>query len=195
MAVAPGVFVPRPRSEALVAEAVALAPAGAVVVDLCCGSGAIGLAVVSRVDGAELHAADLDPAALDCARRNLTGIGEVYPGDLFAALPPSLRGRTDLIVANAPYVPTAELPLLPREARDHEPSHALDGGRDGLAVHRRIAPEARSWLAPAGHLLTETTPAQASAAAALFTDHGLLPQIHEDEDLEVAVVVASQPAI
>ena len=75
IAVGPGVFVPRRRTEVLVAEAVALARPGAVVVDLCCGSGAVGVAVASAVPGIELHAADVDPAAVACARANLAGLG------------------------------------------------------------------------------------------------------------------------
>src|SRR5215213_6510903 len=94
IAVAPGVFVPRRRTEVLVEEAVALSRPGAVVVDLCCGSGALGVAVATAVDGVELSAADVDPAAVACARANVARVdGRAYEGDLFEALPGSLRGR------------------------------------------------------------------------------------------------------
>src|SRR5688500_11534193 len=135
IAVDPGVFVPRRRTEVLVREAVSLAPPGAVVVDLCCGSGALGVALASTVGGVELHAADLDPAAVSCARRNVGAVGgRVHAGDLFDALPSGLRGRVDLLLANVPYVPSAGIGSMPREAREHEPRRALDGGADGLDV-------------------------------------------------------------
>src|SRR5688500_4899029 len=101
IAVDPGVFVPRRRSEVLVREASSRARPGAVVVDLCCGSGALGVALGSVVPGIELHAADLDPAAVACAERNVGSVGgRVHAGDLFDALPPGLRGRVDVMLAN-----------------------------------------------------------------------------------------------
>ncbi len=142
--VVPGVFVPRRRTEFLVREAVALISAGAVVVDLCCGSGAVGAAVAACCDQAELHAVDVDPTAIGCARRNL-GSHHVYEGDLYEPLPARLRGRVDVLIANAPYVPTGEIRLMPPEARLHEPMVALDGGADGLDVGRRVASYGDGW--------------------------------------------------
>src|SRR5215471_8693328 len=92
-AVEPGVFVPRRRTEFLVHEAARLARPGAVVVDLCCGTGALGAALAASVERAEVHAVDVDPAAVRCARRNVPGT--VHQGDLFEPLPPTLRGRVD----------------------------------------------------------------------------------------------------
>ncbi|NEB61469.1 putative protein N(5)-glutamine methyltransferase, partial [Streptomyces diastaticus] len=98
IAVAPGVFVPRRRTEFLVSEALAHAPHAGVVVDLCCGSGAVGLALAAALDRPEVHAADVDPAAVRCARGNLADVGgRVYAGDLFDALPDALRGRVDIL--------------------------------------------------------------------------------------------------
>ncbi len=165
VAVAAGVFVPRRRTELLAREAVALAPPEPVVVDLCCGSGAIALVLARRLTAATVHAADLDEASVACARGNLRGLGTVWQGDLFAALPVDLRGRVDVLAVNAPYVPTAAIALMPREARTYEPRGALDGGPDGLALHRRVAAEASAWLAPAGHLLLECSAAQAPLTA------------------------------
>src|SRR5580704_3958971 len=142
IAVAPGVFVPRRRTEFLVRQAVALARPGAVIVDLCCGAGAIGAALAAAVQGAEVHAADIDPAAVRCARQNLRG-GRVYQGDLYAPLPAGLRGRVAILA----YVPSEEIGFLPPEARAHEPRAALDGGADGLGVLRRVAAGAAGWLA------------------------------------------------
>jgi release factor glutamine methyltransferase len=186
------VFVPRPRSELLVAEARSAAPARAVVADLCCGSGAISAFLHDRVPGARIHAADLDPIAVACARENLAGIGSIHPGDLYDALPGSLRGRVDLIVANAPYVPSAELATLPRDARDHEPRAALDGGCDGLDVHRRLAAGAWEWLAPSGTQLLEVAHGQVPAAVAAVTDAGMAPRVVRSEGLDVAVVAGSR---
>ena len=122
-----------------------------------------------RPSGAvELVAADLDPAAVRAARRNLEPLGaRVVEGDLFDALPRDLLGRVDVLAVNAPYVPTDEIAMMPPEARDHEARVALDGGGDGLDVHRRVAASAREWLAPGGHLLIETSRRQAPTTAAL----------------------------
>jgi release factor glutamine methyltransferase len=139
IAVDPGVFVPRRRTEFLVHQAVALG--GSVVVDLCCGTAAVGAAIAAALGPVELHAVEIDPAALPCARRNVTR-GHVYEGDLFTPLPDALRGRVDLLVANAPYVPTDAIGTMPPEARDHEARVALDGGADGLDVQRRVVAEA-----------------------------------------------------
>jgi release factor glutamine methyltransferase len=195
----PGVFVPRRRTEWLVRQAAAAAPTGgAVLVDLCCGSGAVGAAVAAALAAAgcpvELHAADLDPAAVACARRNLAGTGgRVYQGELYRPLPARLRGRVDLLVANVPYVPTGEIGLLPAEARLHEPRLALDGGPDGLAVLRRLAAGAARWLAPGGHLLVETSQRQAPAATGAVAAGGLVPRLSRCEQLDATVVIGTRP--
>lgn len=193
IAVDPGVFVPRRRTEFLVGEAVALARPGAVVVDLCCGTGALGVAVATALDRVELHAADVEPAAVRCARRNVGALGgQVHEGDLYDALPPALRGRIDVLLANAPYVPTGEIGLLPAEAREHEPLVALDGGADGLDVQRRVAAGAAEWLAPGGHLLIETSERQAPHAAGLFADGGLVPRILRCDERYATVVTGTR---
>ncbi|MCZ2805283.1 putative protein N(5)-glutamine methyltransferase [Modestobacter sp. VKM Ac-2983] len=191
-AVEPGVFVPRQRTRLLVREAVARAAPGAVVLDLCCGVGAVGAAVTAAVPSVELHAADLDPVAVRCARRNVSG--SVYVGDLYDALPESLRGRVDVLVANAPYVPTDAIGLMPPEARDHEARAALDGGADGLDVQRRVAAAAPDWLAPGGALLIETGRQQAPGTVAACTSAGLTARVVEDDDLAATVVVAVREA-
>jgi release factor glutamine methyltransferase len=213
----PGVFVPRRRSEFLVEVAVLLARRpGGVVVDLCCGTGALGLAVAVklarpadgagceageaaaadvRLGGVELHAADLDPAAVACARRNVAPAGgRVYAGDLFTPLPGSLRGRVSVLICNAPYVPTTEIAFMPAEARDHEALMALDGGADGLAILRRAAAGAGAWLAPGGVLLVETSERQATAMADVMAAAGLTAQVHEDDESGSTVVTGFSPA-
>ncbi len=191
--VAPGVFVPRRRTEFLVRQAAVLARPGAVIVDLCCGAGAIGAALAAAVERAEVHAADIDPAAVRCARRNLPG-GRVYQGDLYEALPAGLRGRVAVLVANVPYVPSGEIRFLPPEARAHEPRAALDGGADGLDVLRRAAAGARQWLMPGGHLLIETSGRQAPSALAAFAASGLTARVASSADLNASVVIGRLPA-
>lgn len=189
-----GAFVPRRRSEFLVERAVALAPPGAVVLDLCCGVGALGAAIASRASGGvELHAADIDPAALAYARRNVAPYGgSVWEGDLYAPLPASLRGRVDVLVVNAPYVPTEEIGCMPSEAREHEPLVSLDGGADGLDVHRRVAAGALPWLAPGGHLLIETSARQCPVTAAALAAAGLRTRAATSEELYATVVIAAR---
>jgi release factor glutamine methyltransferase len=184
---ATGVFVPRPRTELLVAEATRRLPQRApVAVDLCCGSGAVGLALLRRRPGLELHAADIDPVAVACARVNLEPEGgHVHEGDLTEALPARIRGRVDALVANVPYVPTGELAAMPAEARHHEPALALDGGADGLDVLRRLAGQAPAWLADGGRLLVETSRAQAEVAADVMARAGLRPEVTGKHDVRV----------
>jgi release factor glutamine methyltransferase len=227
IAVDPGVFVPRRRTELLVSEAAALArqaasaareaasasaareasSAGfaqprAVVVDLCCGSGAIGAAIAAAVawpaasqhGQVELHAVDIDPAAVRCARRNIADSGQVYEGDLYEPLPAALRGRVDVLVASPPYVPAEEVRLLPREARMHEPPVALDGGADGLDIVCRVIAAAPPWLAPGGHLLVELSERQAPRAAEAVARSGLIPRVASSAELAATVVIGTRPA-
>jgi release factor glutamine methyltransferase len=191
--VAPGVFVPRRRTEFLVRQAMALARRGDVIVDLCCGAGAIGAALAAAVEGVEVYAADIDPAAVRCARQNLPA-DRVYQGDLYAPLPAVLRGRVAILAANVPYVPSEEIGFLPPEARAHEPGVALDGGADGLDVLRRVAAGAAEWLAPGGHLLSETSDRQASLAEAVVTASGLAARVARSSDLDATVIIARRPS-
>ena len=215
--VAPGVFVPRRRSEFLVERALAVLsidgrfgeddfhdPASGaaelrseshrpVVLDLCCGSGAIGVAVAHALErqspGFQLHATDIDPAAVDCAAVNMATVnGVAYCGDLFAALPETLRGEIDMIVANAPYVPADAIAFMPAEARIYEPDAALNGGVDGLEMHRRIAAEAPQWLGPGGVLLLESSQRQASATASILASQGFSVSIASNVVLQGTVV-------
>ncbi|MBA8810063.1 putative protein N(5)-glutamine methyltransferase [Promicromonospora sukumoe] len=225
--VAPGVFVPRQRSELLVREATARASTLAVVgrpvllVDLCCGCGALGGAVAARLLAAgtdvEVHAADVDPVAVVCAHENLEALATVsfaaraagtalphaeapgrlsaytYAGDLAAPLPGDVRGRVDVLVANAPYVPTDAIGMMPPEAREHEPHAALDGGDDGLAILRRVIALAPALLRPGGHLLVETGEAQVSAAVGHLEAAGLVPTVLTDDDLGATALVGTAP--
>lgn len=185
--VEPGVFVPRHRTEFLVAEAARLAVPGAVALDLCCGTGALGLALASQVP-VDLYAADIDPAAVHCARRNLPP-SRVFEGDLFDALPAGLR--FDIVLANTPYVPTAAIALMPPEAREYESAVALDGGDDGLDIQRRVAAAASARLNPGGHVLVEASEEQAPLSAAIFAAEGLEARIVFSEEFDATVVVGT----
>ncbi|MFJ8596765.1 putative protein N(5)-glutamine methyltransferase [Streptomyces sp. NPDC093598] len=194
IAVAPGVFVPRRRTEFLVEQALQRAHGTTVVVDLCCGSGAVGAALAAALGRVELHAADIDPAAVRCARGNIAAAGgHVHQGDLFEALPAALRGRVGILAANVPYVPSDEIGLLPQEARDHEPLVALDGGTDGLDVLRRVAAGASSWLAPGGCVLVETSRHQAPAAVEAFERNGLTTELAVSQEWYAHVVIGVRP--
>jgi len=218
IAVEPGVFVPRRRTEFLVRQAIALGWQSAqpdtpvVVLDLCCGTGALALAVargLSHGQGhrahttggghpdtpshAEVHAADIEPAAVRCAQRNLAPVGgRVYEGDLFAPLPATLRGRVDILTANVPYIPSAEIALLPPEARLYEPQSALDGGGDGLDLLRRVAAAAPGWLAPGGSLLSEVSEPQAQTAREILRAAGLGTRVKTSEEMNSTVVIATR---
>jgi release factor glutamine methyltransferase len=197
--VEPGVFVPRRRTELLVREAAALLGAAfteplpsapPVVVDLCCGSGAVGTAMAALVPGIEVHASDVDPAAVRCARLNVVPVGGVvHEGDLYSALPPRLRGNIEILAVNAPYVPTASISSMPHEARVHEPRVSLDGGPDGLDIQRRVIAEAAAWLSPGGHLLVETSRLQAPVTAAAMIGGGLSPRIATSAELDATAVI------
>jgi release factor glutamine methyltransferase len=195
IAVDAGVFIPRRRTEFLVQQAALLAPPHAVVVDLCCGSGAIGTALSTLIDHAELYAADIDPAAVACAGRNLAAADEkaqVFQGDLYEALPRSLCGRIDVLIANVPYVPTDAVELMPPEARIYEPLVALDGGTDGLDILRRVAAEAPLWLGPGGCLAVESSERQASSMIEIIAHAGLIPRRAADEDMGATVIIGTQ---
>jgi release factor glutamine methyltransferase len=180
-AIEPGVFIPRHRTEFLVDSAISMAPVSPVILDVCCGTGALGLTVLAATGGS-LLATDIDPVAVRCAARN--GATAIV-ADLFDGIPDSLRGSIDVLIANTPYVPTAAIALLPREFREHEDARSLDGGHDGLELQRRVAAEASTWLAVGGRVWVEASDEQAPVSAALFTAAGLDARVLTDEDASV----------
>ncbi|GAA4535114.1 putative protein N(5)-glutamine methyltransferase [Amycolatopsis samaneae] len=193
VAVDPRVFVPRRRTEFLARQAIRHGRPGAVVLDLCCGSGAVGTAVATALGDVELYAADLDPAAVECARRNLVPLGgQVFHGDLYTPLPGTLRGRVDVLTANAPYVPTDAIDLMPPEARVHEPHLALDGGADGLDILRRVIEGAATWLTGTGTVLVESSERQAPELVKALTRNGFRPQVSTSDDLGATVVLGTR---
>lgn len=187
--VGPGVFVPRRRTELLARAAAERMPTDGVLVELCCGAAPVAAVVPAR----EAHAADLSATALAWARLNAPQ-ARVHEGDLYSALPSDLRGRVDVLVANAPHVPSDEIRLMPPEARVHEPRLALDGGADGARVQRRIAEEAPAWLAPGGVLALETGPGHPGPVLEAVVYAGLDARLVVDETVGGAVVVGTPPA-
>ena len=194
LVVGPGVFVPRRRTELLARTTIAhvvsrgeVAGSGPVVaVEMCCGVAPV--AATLEATAAEVHAADVSPAALDCARQNAP-TALLHLGDLFHALPADLRGRVGVLAANAPYVPTGRIASMPPEARDHEPRAALDGGADGVDLHRRLSTDAPDWLAPGGVLLVETSRSQAPLTTAAMAAAGLETDVVVDPETAGCVAV------
>lgn len=175
------VLVPRPDTEMLVEVALERSRRRALygrLLDLCTGSGCVALAFAHERRTWRITGVDVSSDALELARENASRLGSVWGlrwlcGDLFAPLSPS--ERFELVTANPPYIPAGELAGLDRDVRDFEPRLALDGGPDGLALVRRIAEGARSFLAPGGVLALEVghdqaERAEAVLAAAGFTD-------------------------
>ena len=196
IAVEPGVFVPRRRTELLVAGVLARSlPPGAVVVDLCCGSGAVGVALVAARPRLELHAADVDPAAVEVRPAQPARRGRAR------GRPVRRRCRSGSAAGSTSWWRTrrtsrpARSALMPPEARDHEPRTALDGGGDGVDVHRRVAAGAPDWLAPDGWLLVETSEEQAPATASAFTAAGLVAGLVVDAGTGGAVVRGSRTGV
>ena len=175
-AVDPRVLVPRPETELLVEAVLQAVPrdAEARILDLCTGSGCVGITLALERPRARVLATDLSSAAADVARANATALGaadrfEVRIGDLFS--PAEGEAPFDVVVANPPYVPHGELPTLPAEVR-REPVQALDGGPEGLDVVRRIASGAPRWLAPGGLLAVEIGDGQGPAVRSLLEGAG-----------------------
>lgn len=183
--VLPGVFIPRRRTHALLAQALHMVGHSARVLELCCAAAPVAAAMRARRPDLRVCASDINPDAVACALRS---VPEVYCGDLFAPVP---RQRFDLIVANAPYVPSGALGTLPRESR-REAVAALDGGPDGLDVHRRIAAQAADWLGSGGSVLCEVSPEQAEALTKVYS--GYTSRVYINEDLDVAVVACTRKA-
>ena len=168
--VGPGVFVPRPETEVLAGWAIeqAALTENPVVIDLCTGSGAIALAIVHEVQGATVHAVELDEPAFGWAQRNLSGTGvDLRLGDAADAFA-DLDSGVDVVVSNPPYIPLDAWESVAPEVRDHDPALALWSGDDGLDAMRMI--EATAWrlLKPGGVVGVEHADAQGESAPEVF---------------------------
>jgi len=173
--VTPAVLVPRPETETLVATALAVVDrAGSRtrplrIADLGTGSGALLLALLSELPNTYGVGTDLSTAALTVARDNAARLGLATRAAFVACdFADALADRFDLIVANPPYVASAEVTQLPPEVRDHDPLLALDGGPDGLRAYRELAADAPRLIGAGGHLILEVGAQQADKVVSLF---------------------------
>ncbi|WP_310771974.1 peptide chain release factor N(5)-glutamine methyltransferase [Mycobacterium sp. Z3061] len=182
--VGPGVFIPRPETEAMFEWAVGQSlPAQPVIVDACTGSGALAVALSRRWPGARIVGIDDSEAALEYARRNVEGTGvELVHADIDTpGLLPELDGRVDLVVSNPPYVP-ADAVLEP-EVTQHDPSHAVFGGPDGMAVIPAVVARAASWLRPGGRFAVEHDDTTSALTVACINRTGLFSDVVARDDL------------
>ncbi|MGH2660786.1 MAG: N5-glutamine methyltransferase family protein [Actinomycetota bacterium] len=187
----PGVFVPRPHTEALARRAISLLPAVGIAIDLCTGSGAVAAVLGSARPRAAVVATDVDPVAVACARRN--GVHALV-GSLDEPLSSWWRDRVDVMTAVVPYVPTEQLHLLPRDVLANEPRRALDGGRRGTTVLVRAAEAAARWLRPDGSVLLEIGGDQAGEMASTLAGVGLSKiRVHRDGDGHDRAIEARRP--
>ncbi|MEN8006176.1 MAG: peptide chain release factor N(5)-glutamine methyltransferase [Candidatus Krumholzibacteriota bacterium] len=179
-----GVFIPRPETERLVEEAVALlAPPdrrllAPVAVEIGCGTGIIGISLALEVPRLSVYATDINPAAIQLAKHNAHTLGaearvQVLPGNRFDPLPAHLKGQVDLVVSNPPYVRAADIPGLATEVSEHDPAEALDGGEDGLVFYRALASAVGGWLRPGGHVAVEIGDDQGQDVEDILTASGL----------------------
>ncbi len=171
------VLVPRPDTEALVEVVLERTQHLSMcmrALDLCTGSGCIGVTLARERPTSQVMATDLSAGAVALARENAQRLGAYniafYEGDLFAAVPKG--ARFDVIASNPPYIPTAEIPKLEADIREFEPRLALDGGVDGLALARRIADQASAYLEVGGLLAMEIGYDEAEATREIFASHG-----------------------
>ena len=168
MLAGPEALVPRVETELLARTALAHLPSsGALVADVCTGSGNVAIAIAHHAPRARVWAADLSEEAVALARRNAASLGlaervSFRVGDLLAPFDDGeLRGRIDLVTCNPPYISSAKVDAMPRETSGHEPRLAFDGGPLGIRILRRVAMEAPRFLAPGGLLALEVGLGQA----------------------------------
>lgn len=182
--VGPGVFVPRPETEAILEWACAQPlPSAPVILDLCTGSGALAVALAAGFPDARVIAVDDDAIALDYARRNAAATTvDLVAGDVTdPRLLSELDGAVHLVVANPPYIPVGA--DLDPEVAQHDPSHALFGGADGMSVITPIVRRAVRWLADGGLLAVEHDDTAADATVAVIADTGAYTDIAAHPDL------------
>ena len=183
--VGPGVFVPRPETELMAGWAVDLLRTleRPVAVDLCTGSGAIALALVTEVPAAVVHAVEISESAFEYASRNLAGTGvDVRCGDVSTAFE-DLDGSVDVVVANPPYIPLTAYASVEAEARDHDPPEALWSGEDGLDAIRAVEATAARLLRPGGSVGCEHADVQGGSAPEVFSASGRWTEVRDRPDL------------
>ncbi|HXJ62869.1 MAG TPA: HemK/PrmC family methyltransferase [Actinomycetota bacterium] len=195
----PGAFVPRDSTEFLAEQAVRRLRGrkDPVAVDLATGSGPVALAVGNEVPAAEVHGADLHAGPIKVARENARRLGlqrvTFHRGDLFGALPASLRGRIDVITFHPPYVGNKEVRTLPAEVLGFEPLESLtDHSPEGMGLIERAAAEAWDWLRPGGWLLTEVSPDRSRKVATVYRRAGYAEVRSTKGGIAVTRVITAQ---
>ena len=184
LAVGPGVFIPRPETEALLEWACTRKlPGDPLIVDLCTGSCALAVALSARWPDARVLAVENSPAALEFARRNAAGTRvEILDADVTApGLLPELDGRVDLLVSNPPYIP--ETAVLEPEVAEHDPAPALFGGPDGMSVIRPIVTLAARWLRDGASCAVEHDDTTSELSVGAFVDDGRFTEVTARRDL------------
>jgi HemK-like putative methylase len=178
---APGVLVPRRETEVLGRSAIGILDrltGAATVVDMCCGSGNLALAMARHCPATRIWAADLTDTAVALARRNVSryALGDritVAQGDLFAAIENAgIEGRVDMVVCNPPYISSSRLENESAYLLDNEPRAAFDGGPYGISILQRLVRAAVDYLKPDGWLLFEFGEGQERLAASLLARTG-----------------------
>ncbi|HVX44825.1 MAG TPA: peptide chain release factor N(5)-glutamine methyltransferase [Mycobacteriales bacterium] len=181
LAVGPGVFVPRPETEAMVEWVLSQLGPDSLVVDLCTGSGAIALSIVDERPDARVHAVEREADAVAWATRNCDGMPvSLHHADIDGCLP-ELSGQVDLVVANPPYIPDGA--TVEREVAEHDPAAALWGGEDGLDVVRVVIRTATRLVRPGGRLAIEHADRQGDSVPALVRRMGSWEQVADHRDL------------
>ena len=185
VAVAPGVFIPRPETEVMTGWAIERLrelPGEPVVVELCAGSGAISAAIAAERPGCRQYAVALSPDATRLAAANLAGAGvALAQGDMADAFP-DLDGTVDLVIANPPYIPLEAWEQVAVDVRTHEPELALFSGADGLDALRVVARVAARLLRPGGRVCAEHAEVQSGAVVGLFTGTGWFTRVADHLD-------------
>jgi len=194
------VLIPRIDTEVLVSQAIAMAkrlPAGSRVLDLCCGSGCVGLAIAKNLPQIKVVMGDISPEAMKVSRSNvvlnkLTSRVTCAVVDARRSPPFSLLGEFDLIVCNPPYIPTGDIAWLDSTVRNHEPTLALDGGTDGLEFYKVVVAEWKKILKPEGAFLFECGIDQAADVTDILITNGLTRIIKVKDTLGIDRVVVGQ---
>ena len=195
--VRPGVFIPRPETEVLAGEAIALVPAGGLVVEPCTGTGAVACAVAQESSAARVIATDMSANAVDLARHNAQQSGvevEILLGDLLAPVPLQHQGAVDVLVSNPPYVADDEIDLVDPEVAHWDPREAWLSGPTGHEITDRLIAAAQQWLCPGGWLLLETASARAADTAQRAARGGLVEaSVRRDLTGADRIVLARRP--
>lgn len=182
VAVAPGVLIPRPETEVLAGFAIDRLPAQGTAIEPCTGTGAIACALADEADPDRVVATDINPRAVDLARRNAAHFPtvEVHHASLFAGVDPALMGSVDVVVCNPPYLDPVQFAETEPEVRDHDPRDALVGGPTGWEVIADLVAAAPHWVKAGGWVLVEDDPSRVDQTVQALDHHVGPARVHPD---------------